>query len=98
MKNTKNKKAPLFKTMADEKKFWDTHDVTDFVDTSKGIMGIAADRYLTKNRSVSIRLPETLLANLKMFAQARDVAYHALIKIWLAEKLTQEKLLQAQAR
>lgn len=95
MKHTKRKKVPYFKDEDQERKFWSDHDVTDFVNSSKGFFEIAADRYPTKTRSVSIRLPETLLANLKRFAQRKDVAYQALIKLWLSEKLTQEKLLQS---
>ncbi len=95
MKHTKRKKVPYFKNEDQEREFWSAHHVTDFVNSSKGFLGIAADRYPTKTRSVSIRLPETLLANLKRFAQRKDVAYQALIKLWLSEKLTQEKLLQS---
>lgn len=92
MKNTAKKKMPPFKTEDEERDFWGAHDVTDFINPSKGVWGIAADRYPTRTKAVSIRLPETLLINLKRLAQTRDVAYQALIKIWLAERLTQEKL------
>lgn len=98
MKTTKRKKIPHFRNEKEESVFWSTHDVTDFIDPSKGSWGIAADRYPTKTRAVSIRLPETLLANLKRLAQSKDIAYQALIKFWLSEKLLQEKLLQSRIR
>lgn len=95
MKNTRKRKLPTFHNEDEERSFWGTHDVTDFIDPTKGTWGIAAERYPTKTRAVSIRLPETLLANLKRIAQARDVAYQALVKLWLSERLTKEKLLES---
>ncbi len=41
-------------------------------------------------RSISLRLPETLLGNLKMLANKRDVPYQSLLKIFLAERIEQE--------
>lgn len=98
MKRTKRKSLPRFHSEEQERTFWATHDLTDYVDTGKGVWGIAADRYPTRTRSVSIRLPESLLSSLKRLAQLRDVAYQALIKLWLSERLTQEKLLQSRIR
>lgn len=98
MKTKKQKKAPPFRSEEEERKFWATHDVTEFINPAKGFWGIAAERYTTKTRSVSIRLPETLLANLKRLAQAKDVAYQALIKVWLSERINQEKMIQSRVR
>ena len=98
MPRTKRKPVPRFKTAEQEHAFWAGHDVTEYVNMAKGSWGIPAERYPSKTRAVSIRLPETLLANLRRLAHARDVAYQALIKLWLAERLTQERLLQSRIR
>jgi predicted DNA binding CopG/RHH family protein len=40
--------------------------------------------------TVSIRLPESLIAELKMLANKRDVPYQSLVKMFLAEKVKEE--------
>ena len=37
-------------------------------------------------RSISLRLPVSLLERIKIAANKRDVPYQSLIKTWLAEK------------
>ncbi len=83
---TKLKPIPVFKSEADERKFWETHDSTDYIDWSK------ADRVRFPNlkpstTAISIRLPSGLLDQIKIAANKRDVPYQSLIKMWLAEKV-----------
>jgi predicted DNA binding CopG/RHH family protein len=66
--------------------FWETHDSTDYVDWSK------AERMRFPNlkpstTAISIRLPLSLLEQIKIAANKRDVPYQSLIKMWLAEKV-----------
>jgi predicted DNA binding CopG/RHH family protein len=80
------KAVPHFKTEAEERKFWETHDSTDYVDWSK------AERARLRNlkpstTAISIRLPTSLLEQIKIAANKRDVPYQSLIKMWLAEKV-----------
>jgi predicted DNA binding CopG/RHH family protein len=75
-----------FKSEAEERKFWETHDSTDYVDWSK------AERMRFPNlkpstTAISIRLPLSLLEQIKIAANKRDVPYQSLIKMWLAEKV-----------
>ncbi|MGH6717014.1 MAG: type II toxin-antitoxin system BrnA family antitoxin [Bradyrhizobium sp.] len=82
----KPKTIPRFKTEAEERKFWETHDSTDHVDWSK------AERTRFPNlkpstTAISIRLPTGLLEQIKIAANKRDVPYQSLIKMWLAEKV-----------
>lgn len=82
----KLKPVPRFKTEAEERKFWETHDSTDYVDWSK------AERARLPNlkpstTAISIRLPVGLLEQIKIAANKRDVPYQSLIKMWLAEKV-----------
>jgi predicted DNA binding CopG/RHH family protein len=81
--------VPKFRSEADERRFWETHDSSDYVDWSK------AERLRLPNlkpstTSISLRLPVTLLDRIKVAANKRDVPYQSLIKTWLAEK-TDEK-------
>jgi predicted DNA binding CopG/RHH family protein len=83
---SKLKSAPAFNNEAEERKFWETHDSTDYIDWSK------AERLRLPNlkpstTAISIRLPSGLLEQIKIAANKRDVPYQSLIKMWLAEKV-----------
>ena len=85
----KLKKLPAFKTEKEEFKFWSTHDSTDYVDYSK------AKRVLFPNlkpstRTISIRLPESLIKHIKVLAYKRDIPYQSLLKMYLIEKVEEE--------
>ena len=82
----KLKKIPNFKNENEERKFWATHDSTEYVDWSK------AERVIFPNlkpstETISLRLPEYLLARIKQIANFKDVPYQSLMKIFLAEKV-----------
>jgi predicted DNA binding CopG/RHH family protein len=83
------KKIPKFKTEAEERDFWANADSSDYIDWSK------AKRALLPNikpslRTISLRLPELMLEELKLIANKRDVPYQSLIKIFLSERLSKE--------
>jgi len=85
----KLKEIPKFKTEDEERKFWDTHDSADYFDWSKAKRVVFPNLKLT-SKSISLRLPETMLYRIKILANKRDVPYQSLIKIFLAEKLKEE--------
>ncbi|PKN67645.1 MAG: hypothetical protein CVU54_16605 [Deltaproteobacteria bacterium HGW-Deltaproteobacteria-12] len=83
------KKVPKFKTEADEREFWAKADSSDYVNWSQ------AKRVLLPNikpslRTISLRLPELMLEELKLIANKKDVPYQSLIKIFLSERLSKE--------
>ena len=83
------KKIPKFKTEAEEREFWANSDSSDYIDWSK------ARRVLLPNikpslRTISLRLPEIMIEELKLIANKRDVPYQSLIKIFLSERLSKE--------
>jgi predicted DNA binding CopG/RHH family protein len=85
----KLKKLPKFKNDREEFKFWSTHDSTDYIDYSK------ANRVLFANlkpstRTISIRLPESLIGHIKVLANKRDIPYQSLLKMYLIEKVEEE--------
>jgi predicted DNA binding CopG/RHH family protein len=83
---SKLKTPPQFNTETEERKFWETHDSTDYVDWSKA--GRARFPNLKPSTTaISIRLPVSLLEQIKIAANKRDVPYQSLIKMWLAEKV-----------
>ena len=85
----KFKKIPYFKNEDEEREFWATHDSTEYVDWSK------AERVVFPNlrpstETISLRLPQYLLARIKQIANFRDVPYQSLMKIFLAERVAKE--------
>ncbi len=90
MPNSKKMKAiPKFENEDEEREFWATHDSTDHVDWSRA-KAASFSRLKPSTRTISLRLPEPLLDNLKMLANKRDVPYQSLLKIFLAERIDQE--------
>jgi predicted DNA binding CopG/RHH family protein len=85
----KKKKTPKFKSEEREREFWAKEDSAAYVDWSR------ARRVILPNlkpslKTISLRLPEMMLAELKLLANKRDVPYQSLIKIFLAERLEEE--------
>ena len=86
---SKLKKIPKFKTKDEEREFWSRHDSIEYVDYSK-VKKVLLPGLKPSTRSISIRLPESLIEKLKVLANERDVPYQSLLKILLAEKVKEE--------
>jgi predicted DNA binding CopG/RHH family protein len=80
---------PRFRSEAEEREFWETHDSADYVDLSKAQRARFPNLKLSTT-SISLRVPQGLLDRIKIAANKRDVPYQSLIKVWLAEKLDAE--------
>ena len=85
----KLKKIPQFKNEVEEREFWRNHDSTEYVDWSKATFASFPDLKLS-TKTISIRLPESLLHQIKIMANRRDVPYQSFIKIILDERVQQE--------
>ena len=83
------KPIPRFRSEAEERQFWETHDTADYFDLSKAQRARFPNLKLSTT-SISLRLPQGLLDRIKIAANKRDVPYQSLIKVWLAEKLDAE--------
>src|SRR5437763_16876619 len=88
--NSKDKPIPQCTSEDEEREFWATHDSTEYIDWSKAEKNPSFSRLKPSTRTVSIRLPESLIAALKTLANKRDVPYQSLVKIFLAEKVKEE--------
>ncbi len=85
-----NKKIPKFKNEDEERKFWATHSPLDYFDA--GIIKRASFPKLKPSlKSISIRLPEDMLAELKILANKKDVPYQSLAKIYLSRQIALER-------
>ena len=83
----KLKPIPKFKNEDAERRFWETHDSTDYVDWSKARL-VRFPNLKPSTKSISLRLPVSILEQIKVEANKRDVPYQSLIKTWLAEKVS----------
>jgi predicted DNA binding CopG/RHH family protein len=87
MKAKNIKPVPKFKSEAEEREFWETHDSTEYLDWSKAER-VRFPNLKLSTQSISLRLPVSLLEQIKIEANKRDVPYQSLIKVWLAEKVS----------
>lgn len=83
------KKLPTFRSEEAERKFWAEHDSTEYVDWSKAKRAVFPN-LKPSTKTISLRLPETLLEELKLLANKRDVPYQSLLKVFLSERVESE--------
>jgi predicted DNA binding CopG/RHH family protein len=82
-------RIPTFKTESAEQAFWEAHDSSDFIDWSKAkIAHFASLKPSTK--TISLRLPESLLNEIKILANKEDLPYQSLMKILLSQGIQNE--------
>jgi predicted DNA binding CopG/RHH family protein len=80
---------PAFRSEAAERRFWETHDTSPFIDWSKARVAVFPS-LKPSTETISLRLPAALLAELKALANKRDVPYQSLLKVFLAERVAGE--------
>lgn len=82
------KRVPKFANETKERAFWEAsgNDSTEYFDKSRSVQAIFPNLKATTT-AISLRLPDTLLAHIKSYANKMDVPYQSLMKLWLAEKL-----------
>lgn len=83
------KKVPKFKTEDEERRFWASQDSTEYVDWTKA-KRVVLSKLKPSVKTISLRLPESMLEELKLMAHKRDVPYQSLVKIFLAERIEEE--------
>ena len=88
MKNYKE--IPKFKSEKEERDFWADHDSAEYINWQDAIKNPILPNLKKSTRSISIRLPESLIDSLKFLANKRDIPYQSLMKNMLAEKVHQE--------
>lgn len=83
------KKIPKFKNEEEGRDFWQTYDSTEYIDWKKAQRLTLAD-LKPSLKTISLRLPESMLNELKLLANKRDVPYQSLVKVFLSERIEQE--------
>jgi predicted DNA binding CopG/RHH family protein len=84
--NKRTKAIPAFDSEAQERTYWEQHDSTEHLDWSQA-RKVTLPNLKPTTKTISLRLPQHLLDSIKVAANARDVPYQSLIKVWLQEKL-----------
>ncbi len=82
--------APTFSSEADERDFWQTEDSIEYVDWSNA-KPVRLPNLKPSTATISLRLPEGMLEELKVLANQRDVPYQSLLKVFLADRLAAER-------
>ena len=85
----KRKPIPEFHNEDEEREFWATHDSTEFIYWKKAKRTLLP-KLKPSVKTISLRLPEAMLEELKVLANKRDVPYQSLVKIMLAERIKEE--------
>jgi predicted DNA binding CopG/RHH family protein len=85
----KVKQVPRFRSEDEERDFWAGRDSTGYIDWSKA-KSVKLANLKPSTKTISVRLPESLLEDLKILANRRDVPYQSLLKIFLAERVEEE--------
>jgi predicted DNA binding CopG/RHH family protein len=86
----KDKIIPKFKNEDEEREFWAIHSPLDYFDT-KDFKRASFPKLKPSLKSISIRLPEDMLAELKTLANKKDVPYQSLAKMYLARQISLER-------
>ena len=86
----KPKRIPDFESESAERRFWSTRDSGDYLDWS-GATPVRLPKLKPSTETISLRLPKHLLDAIRGAANSRDVPYQSLIKVWLQEKLDEQR-------
>jgi predicted DNA binding CopG/RHH family protein len=82
-------RVPNFASEEEERDFWAEHDSAEYVDWSQAEKVILPN-LKSSTRTISLRLPEHMLDQIKLIANKRDVPYQSLLKTFLADRIEQE--------
>ena len=83
------KQIPQFKSEDDEREFWSREDSTQYLDWTKGKRATFPN-LKPSTKTISLRLPASIIEALKVLANKKDVPYQSLLKVFLAEKIEEQ--------
>ena len=83
------KEIPKFRNEDEERRLWSEHDSAEYVDWSKARRSVFPN-LKPSTKTISLRLPESMLEQLKLLANKKDVPYQSLVKVFLSERIESE--------
>ena len=90
---TKVKKIPKFKNIKEEARFWDTHDVSDYLLEMEEVK-TSFDLSAPKEEILTIRVQSNLKKQLEKIAKSYGINLSTLLRIWLVDKLKEKESLR----
>ena len=85
---SKKKQIPEFKSIKEEAKFWDTHDLADYWDEFKPVKVRVAKKL---SEGITVRFDHETLEDLRTHAQEKGIGPTTLARMWVMERLKKEK-------
>jgi len=89
---TKVKKIPKFKNIKEESRFWDTHNVSDYLYEMNEVK-TSFDLSAPKEEILTIRVQSNLKKQLKRIAKSYGINLSTLLRIWFVDKINEKKSL-----
>lgn len=83
------KEIPEFKNEDEERAFWAENDSADYLDW-RNAEQVVLPKLKPSTKTISLRLSESMLNELRLLANKRDVPYQSLIKVILQERIDKE--------
>jgi len=83
------KKIPKFKSESEERRFWEKNDSSEYINWDEAKL-VVLPKLKPTVKSISIRMPEIMLNQIKVIANKKDVPYQSFIKTILSERINQE--------
>lgn len=80
---------PEFKSEEQEKKFWQTHDTTEYFTVDQPIK-VNLTNLKPSSKSITLRIPLTMYDDLKTLANKQDVPYQSMVKMMLSDKISEQ--------
>jgi hypothetical protein len=81
------KRIPRFKTIQEEAAFWDTHDLTDYLDELEIVSGGYQSRPDETKTVMTIRVAPSLKEQIEAIARSYDIPVSSLVRMWIVEKI-----------
>lgn len=83
------KPIPEFKNEDEEREFWAAHDSADYIDWDQAER-VVFPKLKPSTKTISLRLSESMLNEIRLLANKQDVPYQSLIKVFLRERIDKE--------
>ncbi|OGG22218.1 hypothetical protein A3D03_04685 [Candidatus Gottesmanbacteria bacterium RIFCSPHIGHO2_02_FULL_40_13] len=84
-----NKPKPIrpFKTLEEETRFWDTHDVSELLRNPKISLHQLSPIETEKHEVITVRLQKSVKEKLAKIARIKGINFSTLSRMWIIEKL-----------
>ena len=89
-KKRAKKSVPRFRSENREREFWAEEDSVDYIDWDRAVK-VILPKLKPSTTTISLRLPDSMLEELRLLANQHDVPYQSLLKVFLAERLERER-------